>query len=143
MKKCVEWRGTLRFLREETWLTVNRTIAIPNRGELAWPWTREDLWFWSTFSCFWWYFISGVTGLLGSNLLYYDEVSFCVSICFRALPNRCFQLGRLFAQMLKNSEHFKIWKFSFSKTNPFSLANSLILKYTNNFNFGNIQSIVC
>ena len=22
---------------------------IPNRGEIAWPWIHEDLWFWSTF----------------------------------------------------------------------------------------------
>ena len=27
-KKCVGWRGTLRVLRAETWLTVYRTIAI-------------------------------------------------------------------------------------------------------------------
>ena len=27
-KKSMEWRGTLRVLRAETWLTVYRTIAI-------------------------------------------------------------------------------------------------------------------
>ena len=41
-KTIGKWRGTLRVLRAETWLTVYRTIAIPNRGELAPLWIRED-----------------------------------------------------------------------------------------------------
>ena len=36
-KKIVRWRGTLRVLCAETWLTVYRTLAIPKRGEIAWP----------------------------------------------------------------------------------------------------------
>ena len=47
MKRVIERRfngRTLRVLRAETWLTVYRTIAIPNRSELASPWPREDSW---------------------------------------------------------------------------------------------------
>ena len=40
-QKFTGWRGTLRVLRAETWLTVYRTIAILNRIELAQPGTRE------------------------------------------------------------------------------------------------------
>ena len=31
-KKTMGWRGTLRVLRAETWLTVYRTIAITRRA---------------------------------------------------------------------------------------------------------------
>ena len=39
----VGWRGTLRVLRAETWLTVYRALAILNRIKLAGPGTREHL----------------------------------------------------------------------------------------------------
>ena len=33
-KNIVEWRGTVRVLRAETWLTVYRTISIAKRARV-------------------------------------------------------------------------------------------------------------
>ena len=43
-KTIKEWRGTLRVLRAETWLTVYRTIAIsPTRRVIRKPWHRPTV----------------------------------------------------------------------------------------------------
>ena len=48
-RKNYKWGDLLYEFPAKTRLTVYRRLDIPNRGELASPWPREDLWFWSTF----------------------------------------------------------------------------------------------